>query len=157
MKLSCFIKEGELSLPPHSKEVIGQHKDGAYLFDLKKEKSKATTSMFGYLYGYVYPEILRAMPEHRTKENIDRLDDVLKAKFGVARLTKVFQLRKQASSGVPFVKVTEEILPRPKSEYTVEEMQDYWSALQQFASEFFGLVLHDPDPEWRKHWEITSP
>lgn len=140
-------------MPPHAKEIIGQQKDGSYLFDLKKEKSKATGSMFGYLYGYVYPEILKAIPEHCTKENIDKLDDVLKKKFGMAKLTKVFSLWRKSVGGKPYVKVSEELLPSPKREYTVDEMQDYWMALQQFASEFFELVLNDPDPDWRNQYQ----
>ncbi len=165
MKLPFFIRSGEPSFPPHTKEIFKAANDGAYVFDFTKEKSKATASMFGYLYNYVYPEILKAMGEHRTKGNIDKLDETLKVKYGISKLTKVFELRKRLAgdtatggekSTVPFVKVVEKILPISKSKYTVEDMTEFWLALQQFASEFFGLVLHDPDPEWKKHWEKTT-
>ena len=157
MKLSCFIRGGELNLPPHSKKIIKTANDGSYVLDLKKEKSKATASMFGFLFGYVMPEILDAMGEHKTKENIDRLDDTLKARFGPTHLVKKYSLRRSKSAtdskGIPFVRNDEELVPKPKSKYSVEEMQLYWLALQQFASEFFGLVIHDPDPDWRKKWK----
>ena len=163
MKLSCFIRGGELNLPPHSKEIIKTANDGSYVLDLKKEKSKATASMFSYLYGYCYSEILDATGDHKTKENIDRLDGVLKERYGPTTLVNTYQLRKHKiytpesgtswTEGKPFVKIVEKVEPKPKSKYTVEEMQTYWIALQQFAAEFFGLVLHDPDPDWKKHWK----
>jgi len=160
MKMSCFIRDGELNLPGNSREMIKQNKDGSYVMDLLKEKSKATGSMFCYLYGYVYPEILKAMGEFRSKENVDKLDQTLKDRFGISEVSTKFELRRygrgnkiEGTIGKPFIKVVEETVAKDKARYTVDEMQEYWIALQSFASQFFELVLNDPDPNWQKHWK----
>jgi len=170
MKIPCFIRDGELSFPGHSREMIKQNKDGTYVMDLVKEKSKATGSMFSYLYGYVYPEILKAMGEFRSKENVDKLDETLKDKFGISEVRTKYVLMRKAvkldklpetteeadklhSSGQPFVKVVDETVAKEKARYTVDEMQEYFIALQSFASQFFELVINDPDPNWREHWK----
>lgn len=161
MKMSCFVRDGELSLPGHTREMIKQNKDGTYVMDLVKEKSKATGSMFSYLYGYVYPEILKAMGEFRSKENVDKLDQTLKDRFGISEVRTKYVLRKrsvpQQAPGSfttePYVNIIEETVAKDKARYTVEEMGEYWIALQSFASQFFELVLKDPDPNWRKHWQ----
>jgi len=153
MKIPCFLRDGDLSFPGHSREMIKQNKDGAYVMDLTGEKSKATGSMFGFLYGKIYPSLLKEMGEFQTKENIEKLDATLKEKFGTCRLTKVFELRRKLNNKKPFVKATEEIKPKPKREYTVDEMSQYWDALRQFAADFFGMTLEEPDPNWRKHWK----
>lgn len=160
MKIPCFLRDGELSFPGHSREMIKQNKDGAYIMDLLKEKSKATGSMFSYLYGYVYPEILKAMGEFRSKENVDKLDQTLKDKFGISEVrTKYALMKRKVFEGStlhkeePFVKVIEETVAKDKARYTVDEMQEYFIALQTFASQFFELVINDPDPNWRKHWQ----
>ena len=153
MTFPCFVRDGLLSLPEHTKGLIRQNKDGAYIGTLEKEKSKATASMFGYLYGYCYPAILEEMGEFKSKENVDRLDDTLKERFGVSEVTTKYELkRKLHSAGEPFVKTTEVTAPKPKDKYTVQEMQDYWIALQKFAAEFFNLTLKDPDPDWKEKW-----
>lgn len=167
MKIPCFLRDGELSLPGHSREMIKQNKDGAYVMDLLKEKSKATGSMFSYLYGYVYPEILKAMGEFRSKENVDKLDQTLKDRFGISEVRTKYELRRKkefadggdddaGNTGKPFVKVIEETVAKDKARYTVDEMQEYWIALQSFASQFFELVLKDPDPNWKKNWESNN-
>jgi len=150
MKLPVFIRGGKLNLPSHTREIIRQQKDGSYVFDLKREKSKATASMFGYLYGYVYPAILKEMGEFQTVENVDRLDIFLKSKFGKTHLKKHYS--PSVASHAKII-IREKLESKPKSKYTVEEMQEFWIALQQFAAEFFNLTLTDPDPDWRKHWE----
>jgi len=153
--MSCFVRDGELSLPGHTREMIKQNKNGAYVMDLLKEKSKATGSMFGYLYGYVYPEILKAMGEFRSKENVEKLDQTLKDRFGVSEVRTKYELMKRRIKPEPllFVNIIEETVAKEKARYTVDEMQEYWIALQLFASQFFELVLNDPDPNWRKHWK----
>ena len=152
-----FMREGVLKVPEQTAEIIGRLKDGAYLMDLKSEKSKATGSMFGYLYGYVYPEILKAQGCQVDKESIDELDRILKNKHGATEVKKVFELRKkpkglhegpEASLFTYHIKTTEELRPKDKAAYTVDEMQNYWMALHEFAALFFGLVLTDPDPGW---------
>ena len=158
-----FMREGVLKVPEQTAEIIGRLKDGAYLMDLKSEKSKATGSMFGYLYGYVYPEILKAQGCQVDKESIDELDRILKNKYGAAEVKKVFELRRKVVSlakengfkNVPYMKETEELRPKDKAAYTVEEMQNYWMALHEFASLFFGLVLTDPDPGWDDGYSET--
>jgi len=162
MKMPCFIREGELSLPGHSREMIKQNKDGAYVMDLLKEKSKATGSMFGFLYGYVYPAILEEMGQEQSVEAFKELDRELKLRFGAAEISPSFELRRktmrlQGTAGgsvmKPFVKITEEMKPKSKADYTVQEMQDYWMALHKLVAEMWGRTLKDPDPNWRKHWQ----
>jgi len=162
MRMPCFIRDGELSLPDHTREMIKQNDDGAYIMDLIKEKSKATGSMFSYLYGYVYPEILKAMGEFRSKENVNKLDETLKDRFGISEVRTKYVLMKRkalinnkvgAQIEEPFIKTIEETVAKDKARYTVDEMQEYWIALQSFASQFFELVLNDPDPKWKKHWQ----
>ena len=158
MTFPCFVRNGLLSLPGNTKEMIRQMKDGIYILDLKKEKSKATASMFAYLYGYVYPAILEEMGEFKSKENVDRLDDTLKERFGVYEVVTKYKLRihKNHLPEKPFVKKTEVTAPKPKDKYTVQEMQDYWIALQKFAAEFFNLTLKDPDPDWKEKWGSSN-
>ena len=163
MKMSCFVRDGELNLPGHTREMIKQKKDGSYVMDLSSEKSKATASMFGFLFGSVYPSILKEMGEFRSVENIKKLDKTLKERFGPSEIRTKYELRKHKifepsktgtlhKEGKPFVKISEEVAPKSKAKYTVDEMSQYWDALRQFAGEFFNLTLKDPDPEWKKHW-----
>jgi len=177
MKMSCFVREGELSLPGHTKEMIKQNKDGAYVMDLLKEKSKATGSMFGFLYGYVYPVILEEMGQEQSVEAFKELDRMLKERFGAAEISTKFELRRKkiftsmvtgetcdvesgeigvTDTGKPFVKVTDAMKPKSKADYTVQEMQDYWMALQKLVAEMWGRTLKDPDPNWKKNWEVND-
>jgi len=163
MKMPVFKQKAGLKFTASSQAYIDTLAVGPYVFDIKKQKSKATASMFGYLYGYVYLRILSEMGEFKTQENIAELDKTLKAKFGVTHVVKSYSLRRKRAAEThdthrdsmasrPFVKVEERVEPKSKRLYTVDEMQDYWIALQQFAAEFWNLQLSDPDPNWKKEW-----
>ena len=148
----CFVRDGLLGMPWNTTEMIRQMKDGIYILDLKKEKSKATASMFGFLYGKIYPSILEEIGEFQTKENIERLDETLKKRFGTTHITQKYELRKPKSGGKPFIKNIETVEPKPKRIWSVDDMSQYWDALRQFAAEFWGMTLEEPDPDWKEKW-----
>lgn len=163
MRHIVFIRDGQVTKGMEAvTRQIEKSRDGAYIMSITKEKSKATARMFGYLFGYVYKAILEEMGQEPTVEAFAELDRMLKARFGAAEPMTAFELRrsrplKTENRGKPFIKVVTEIMtPKSKSDYTVEEMQDYWTALQKLVSEMWGRTLKDPDANWKDGWEESS-
>ena len=93
-------------------------------------------------------------------------------RFGAAEVSTKFEMRRKKTfrstvtgdtcdaesgeimkMGKPFIKVVETMTPKPKSDYTVHEMQDYWTALQKLVAEMWGRILKDPDPNWKNNWK----
>jgi len=163
MRHIIFIKDGRAKgLDAISTQIRGSN-DGIYTITMTKQKSQATTRMHGYLYGYVYAEILKEMGQQPTVEAFNELDRMLKLRFGAAETTTTYELRRKkefstggdmdtGNTGRPFVKIEETMKPKSKADYTVQEMQDYWTALQELANQMWGMVLKDPDPNWQDGW-----
>ncbi len=158
MRHIIFIKEGRVTrgMDALDSQIKGSS-DGIYTVAMTKQKSQATTRMHGYLYGYVYAEILKEMGQQPTVEAFNELDRELKLRFGTAEPITTYELRRRMSpetkgKTVPFVKIDETMQPKSKADYTVQEMQDYWMALQSLACDMWGMVLKDPDPNWKDGW-----
>lgn len=154
MKHIIFIRDGLVT------KGLDAVKDGIYI--LTEEKSKATAGMFGYLFGYVYKAILEEMGQEQSVEAFKELDRMLKERFGAAEMITTFELRRkqivnaekfEITEGKPFVKISEKMQPKSKADYTVQEMQDYWMALQKLVAEMWGRTLKDPDPNWKDGWK----
>ncbi len=158
MRHIIFVRGGQITTGMDAvTRQIEKSRDGAYIMSITKEKSKATTSMFGFLFGYVYPAILEEMGQEPTVEAFKELDRELKLRFGAAELATSFEMQRRGGfekkvTGKPFIKVDEVMTPKSKSDYTVQEMQDYWMALQNLVAEMWGRTLKDPDPNWKDGW-----
>lgn len=152
MKLPVFKRNRKLIFPANTSRYIETLPDGSYVLDIRKEKSKATQSMFGYLYGYLYPEILKEMGEFQTKENVEKLDVLFKKEYGVTHVTTEYVAIAIRGFDEQAIQPVESVEPKSKRDYTVGEMENYWTAIQKFAAEFLGLILKDPDPEWKEKW-----
>lgn len=112
-----------------------------------KPKSKATWSMYKYLFGCQYKMILEEMGEYTTEENTQRIHKIMKESHGTT------EIREEMYRGVNGnIEKKEELLPKKARDYTVEEMQLFWQGNQQFAAEFLGLNIPDPDPGWKEFW-----
>ena len=150
-----FIRDGEMT---SGRDKISQWiktaKNGAYVWTLKSEKSKASSRMFGYLFGYLYPAILSEMGQEPSVEALNELDREFKFRFGPAEVVQAFQMQqhKKEVLAPPFIKVTEQLRPKSKADYTVEEMKNYFMAIQRIASEMWDVALKDPDPNWEDGW-----
>ncbi len=166
MRHIVFIRSGQVTKGIGAvTRQIEKSKDGAYIMSITKEKSKATTSMFAYLYGYVYKAILEEMGQQPTVEAFDELDRMLKLRFGVAETATTFELRRlkcprgeytekaKNTVGKPFIKIDNIMKPKSKADYTVQEMEDYWMALHNLVSEMWSRTLKDPDPDWKNNWK----
>lgn len=153
-----FIKDGKITTgSDRVRRGIETSKDGSYVWTLKSEKSKASSRMFGYLFGYLYPAVLFEMGQDPSVEALNELDRELKMRFGPAIPKRKYEMRREFGlSGKPFLKVTDSVVPKSKADYTVEEMQNYWMAIQRIAAEMWDVALKDPDSNWRDGWEQAA-
>ncbi len=151
-----FIRDGEMTSGwDKISRWIKTAKNGSYVWTLKSEKSKASSRMFGYLFGYLYPAILSEMGQEPSVEALNELDREFKLRFGAAEVATTFELRRKLEStgdGKPFVKIKDTMKPKSKADYTVDEMKNYFMAIQRIASEMWDVVLKDPDPNWKDGW-----
>lgn len=151
MQRTIQIKNGQLVVSQHNLDYISSFKDGVYPWEIRKQKSKASNPMYGYLFGYVYIEIVKASGAIPNKLEIDYVHSELKKRFGVNEVVEKVKYQKKK------LVYYKEIEPKSLSKYTVEEMQDYWTSLQGMAAQVFGIEIRDPDSDWKKKWTESHP
>jgi len=129
-KLPVMLKNGELKFQPTSKDYIKAQKDGWYLFTLTKPKSNRTNQMNSYYWGVM----IKMIAEETGYEN-DQVHTLMKIRHGV---------KEDLDIGMVGGRV-----PKSTAKYTVEEMQEYWRKITQWAAEFLNLQIPEPNEiEW---------
>jgi len=129
------MKEDLKNLPP-----------GRYEITIKKEHRKASKEQFSYLYSVVYPIFLVAAYDagYTTDDfkDIDELDVWCKLQFANRPIMN---------------RETGEVInvPGRKSSFSTVEQIAYCNKLRDYASEYFGVYIPDPDPLWKLDKEVT--
>ena len=139
-----------LDMPDSFREYITKFKDrGAVCVTVTKPKSKATWSMFKYLFGGQYKLILEEMGEYPSEENLQHIHRLMKDHHGTTEVRDELQI----TDDYKIERMHDMVRPKNASSYTVEEMQLFWQGNQQFGAEMLGLNIPDPDPDWKESWK----
>lgn len=116
---------------------------GRYDITVKKRHRKASSLQFSYLYAVVYPMFLIAAWDNGYTAddfaNVEELDVWCKTQWANKAITN---------------RHTGEVVrvPVKKSKFTTTDEMAYCDVLRDFASEYWGVYIPDPDPNW-KHKE----
>ncbi len=124
-KLPVLIKNGKPNFPANSAEYIGSQKDGWYLFTISKPKSNRTNQMNRYYWG-----VMIKMIAEETGYDNDQIHELMKITHGVKEDLDIGMIGGW--------------VPKSTAKYTVEEMQDYWLKITQWAAEFLNLQIPEP-------------
>ena len=112
---------------------------GRYELIIRKMYRKATPKQFGYLYSIVYPMFLLAAWENGYTtddfKNVDELDIWCKAQWANTPL-----LNRETGETI--------ITPLSKSKFVTIDEMTYCNKLRDHASEYWGVYIPEPDPNW---------
>jgi hypothetical protein len=123
------------------KRELNELPSGRYDITIKKRHKKASALQFSYLYSVVYPMFLvAAWDSGYTAEdfaNVDELDVWCKTQWANKPITN---------------RHTGEVVrvPVKKSKFTTTDEMAYCDILRDYASEYLGVFIPDPDPNWRE-------
>ena len=146
-KLTYFIdKNDNQPFKIHNAEFMKRELDalpkGRYKMTIEKFHRKATNKQFSYLYGIVYPMMLQAAWENGYTtddfKNVEELDIWCKARWANKCITN---------------RDTGEVIkiPLSKSEFVTIDENLYCDTLRTFVSEYWGVFIPDPNPNWRNN------
>jgi len=131
-KIPVLIKKGKLQFQEPGQDYLSAQRDGWYLCTITKPKSSRTNQMNRYLWGCVYKMIA-----DETGYDSEQIHFLMKSKFGTVLETKMLT---NEFSEPSYLRP-----PISTTKYTVEEMQDYWQRITQWAAEFLSLQIPEPN------------
>ena len=151
-KLTYFIdKNDNQPFKIHNAEFMKKELDalpkGRYKMTIEKFHRKATNKQFSYLYGIVYPMMLQAAWENGYTtddfKDVEELDMWAKARWASKCVTN---------------RDTGEVIriPITKSKFVTIDENLYCETLRTFVSEFWGIFIPDPNPNWRNNRATES-
>lgn len=110
---------------------------GRYELTVKKLHRKSSPKQFGWLYGVVYPLFMMAANNMGYEfTSIEQLD---------------FWCKQQWANTPIMNRETGEIIPIPqtKSEFLTTDEMVYCNTLRDYAAEYFGVIIPDPDKDYK--------
>ena len=151
-KLTYYIdKNDNQPFKIHNAEFMKKELDalprGRYKMTIEKFHRKATNKQFSYLYGIVYPMMLQAAWENGYTtddfKDVEELDMWAKARWASKCVTN---------------RDTGEVIriPITKSKFVTIDENLYCETLRTFVSEFWGVYIPDPNPNWRNNRATES-
>lgn len=112
--------------------------NGCYMLEVKKQRRGRTLNQNDWLWGCVYPILL---------------DGLLDAGWEFTSLEQVHEFfKKQIAHDQVVNRHTGEIVEIPTSTATMDTQQftAYVEALRNYAAEFLGVTIPDPDRNWKQ-------
>jgi len=141
-KIPVLLNKGKLKFQPEGQSYISAQSDGWYLFTISKPKSSRTNQMNRYYWG-----VMIKMIAEETGYDDDQVHQLMKYKFGVVGEeppSHRIRINPMEYKDDPVFDGNTNI-PKSTAKYTVEEMQDYWQRITQWAAEFLGLQIPEPN------------
>jgi len=132
--------EGKLTSPSRDvlKRTFDNLSDGTHRITGKKTGRKATKLQFGYLFGYIHSEMMKAMIQGGwIIQNEDEVEEYCRVKFSNKMI-----INRHTGEAIP--------IPRSRSEFNTEAMTTYIDAIRDEASEEYGYYIEEPNPNWRQ-------
>ena len=132
---------------PIMKQELDALPRGRYKLTIEKLHRKATHKQFSYLYGIVYPMMLQAAWENGYTtddfKDVEELDLWCKARWASKCVTN---------------RDTGEVMkiPLTKSKFVTIDENLYCDTLRTFVSEFWGVFIPDPNPNYKNNRATES-
>lgn len=127
------IREGKIENPGAVKKLFDELQDGKYLIEIGKH-NKRSSQQNRYYHGICVPLVQSGIKDLGTDLTHDETHEFLKARFNYSEVVNT-----ETGEAVQ--------VPRSTTLLSKEAFSDYISKIQQFGSEFLGIVIPDPNQQ----------
>lgn len=113
--------------------------NGIYIITIKKVRRQRSNKQNGYLWGYAYPLLLKGMINVGWEfATIEQIHEFFKGQFTSEQIVN---------------KDTGEVveIPSSTSEMDTVTFNTYVDKLREYASEYLGMELPEPDKNWKEN------
>lgn len=116
-------------------ETIKSFEGKDVLITFEKPKKKRSNNQNSYYWGIVIVLIKSALKDTGNNLNTNDVHDLLRLKF----LKETISIKEETGEVIERVRSTTEL--------TTSQFMDYIAEIQQFAAEYFDLIIPDPNTE----------
>ena len=116
-------------------ETIKSFEGKNVLITFEKPKKKRSNNQNSYYWGIVIVLIKSALKDTGNNLNTNDVHDLLRLKF----LKETISIKEETGEVIERVRSTTEL--------TTSQFMDYIAEIQQFAAEYFDLIIPDPNTE----------
>lgn len=116
-------------------ETIKSFEGKDVLITFEKPKKKRSNNQNSYYWGIVIVLIKSALKDTGNNLNTNDVHDLLRLKF----LKETISIKEETGEVIERVKSTTEL--------TTSQFMDYIAEIQQFAAEYFDVIIPDPNTE----------
>jgi hypothetical protein len=151
--ISASVIAGKLDVSDSQKlylaETMRRWGTGPVSLTVKRERAAKSTLQLGYYNALVLPMIVEHIcGDAEDEEQTRQLHTWLKSKF----LAPVKQEITDQETG----EIREVELVASLADANTKEMTDFVDRVRQWAGEFHGLTIPDPDPEWKQKRGVAA-
>lgn len=136
------VKNGKLTRNRNLiQEAIQSFEGKQIVIKIEKAKKKRSNPQNAYMWGIVIPIMQQALKEAGHLMTNDDVHELLKLRF----LKETILINEQTGECVERIKSTTEL--------STSQMMDYFSEIKQFAAEYFGVDMPDPNTDIKLNFD----
>jgi len=130
------IRGGKLVLPHRSQLIsdIKIFKDGDYVLTIEKKSKKRSLSQNAYYWGVVVPIVKQGLKDIGYRMTTETTHDYLKTNFNIIEIANEIN-----GEIISFIGST--------TEMSTSQMMDYFAKITQWAAEFLGVQIPEPNEQ----------
>lgn len=135
LELIIGVKDGKIGRNRKLFVDIFNKMDGEYKITIQKNFRKRTTPMNAFLWGIIYPIVMKGLWDVGIVTDIDGVHSYLKSRF-----LKEEAVNEKTGEVIEIIKSTASL--------STTEMQEYWIQIREFSNDFLGVFIPEPDQNY---------